>query len=155
MAIHIHTASQFLPISIDEAWDFMSSPRNLAKITPESMDFVIKEPNLTEKVYAGLIINYTVKPLWGIPVPWTTEITHLEEHRYFVDEQRFGPYSFWHHKHFLKPVEGGVQMDDIIHYKVPGGIFGDILNKLMIEKKVKEIFDYRFKKLEQLFPAKR
>lgn len=154
MSIHIHTASQFLPISIEEAWDFMSSPENLAKITPESMDFVIKEPNLPAKVYAGLIISYTVKPLWGIPVAWTTEITHVKEHEYFVDEQRFGPYSLWHHKHFLKAVEGGVQMDDIIHYKVPGGFFGDIINTLLVGKKVSEIFDYRYKKLEQLFPAK-
>jgi len=159
MSLHILNTSQRLPISITEAWDFLSSPGNLKKITLESMGFEITTGSgdtttnnpVFSKMYPGMIIAYIVKPVPGIPVKWVTEITHVQEPYYFVDEQRFGPYKFWHHKHFLKEIQGGVEMTDIVHYKIPLGPFGDLLNTLFIKKKLAHIFEYRYNKLEKLF----
>lgn len=142
---------QKIPISLDEAWDFFSSPANLEKITPTGMGFHIISKHHGEKMYAGQIIEYTVKPLLGIPVYWMTEITHVEDRKYFVDEQRFGPYHLWHHQHHFKSVEGGVEMTDIIHYKLPLWFLGDIANGLLVKNRLKGIFDYRFRKVEELF----
>jgi ligand-binding SRPBCC domain-containing protein len=139
-----------LPISLEKAWDFFSDPNNLAKITPKEMSFTVtsKQP---EKVYAGLIITYIIKPLLGIPVTWVTEISQVKENEFFIDEQRFGPYKFWHHQHFFKAVNGGVEMTDIVHYSVPFGIIGTIMNKLLIKKKVENIFKYRKEILTGIF----
>lgn len=142
---------QFIPRSLEEVWEFISSPKNLKEITPAYMGFDIVSESPVDKMYTGIIIAYKVSPMFGIKMNWVTEITHVEELHYFIDEQRFGPYTFWHHKHFLKEVEGGVEMIDILHYKVPFGFIGNIANRLIIKKKLKEIFDYRFKKLEELF----
>lgn len=136
---------QFIPISLAEAWDFFSSPANLAKITPAHMGFHIISRHHGEKMYAGQIIEYTVKPLLGIPLYWMTEITHVQEGSYFVDEQRFGPYVMWHHQHHFKEVTGGVMMTDIVHYKIPLGFLGDIAHWLFVKKQLKGIFDFRFK----------
>jgi ligand-binding SRPBCC domain-containing protein len=95
-------------------------------------------------MYPGQIIEYTVKPVLGIPLYWMTEITHVEDHKYFVDEQRFGPYSMWHHQHHFKEIEGGVEMTDIVHYKLPLGILGDIAHALFVKAQLTHIFDYRF-----------
>jgi ligand-binding SRPBCC domain-containing protein len=141
---------QFLPISIEKAWDFFSSPTNLSKITPAELKFKILSNDLT-KVYAGQVIEYKVHPVLGIPLYWMTEITQVEHHKYFVDDQRYGPYSMWHHQHHFKAVEGGVEMTDIVHYKLPFGIFGDIANTLFVKAKLKEIFDYRIKKVAEIF----
>jgi ligand-binding SRPBCC domain-containing protein len=141
---------QFLPITIEKAWDFFSSPTNLSKITPAELKFKILSTDLT-KVYAGQIIEYKVHPVLGIPLYWMTEITHVEHHKYFVDDQRYGPYSMWHHQHHFKVVEGGVEMTDIVHYKLPFWIFGDIANVLFVKAKLKEIFDYRIKKVAEIF----
>lgn len=151
MSLHYLTSSQQLPISLEQAWDFISSPKNLKTITPDYMGFEIKGFPPAEKMYPGMIISYTVKPIMKIPLNWVTEITHVKDLEYFVDEQRFGPYSFWHHKHFIKPIEGGVQMDDLVHYKLPFGPLGDLANTILVKKQLKEIFDYRFNKLEELF----
>jgi ligand-binding SRPBCC domain-containing protein len=143
---------QSLAIDIKAAWTFFSSPKNLKDITPDHMGFVIKgNPNDIKEMYAGQIINYTVKPLLGIPLSWTTEISHVKDLEYFVDNQRFGPYAMWHHKHFFKAVEGGVEMIDIVHYKLPLGFLGDIANALFVKRQLKTIFDYRYNKLNQLF----
>jgi ligand-binding SRPBCC domain-containing protein len=132
-------------------WDFMSSPQNLAKITPPYMGFHILTKLGDEKMHAGQIIEYYVTPLAGIKMHWVTEITHVKDKEYFVDEQRFGPYAFWHHKHLLKEVPGGVEMIDTLHYKVPFGILGKLVNALFIKNKVNEIFNFRYNKLEELF----
>ncbi len=148
--LHTIQTKQFLKSDINTLWAFMSSPSNLAKITPSYMGFNILS-NEVEKMYAGQIIEYYVSPVLGIKMHWVTEITHVEELHYFVDEQRFGPYKMWHHKHFLKPVNGGVEMIDIVHYKVPFGFIGKIANTFFIKNKIKQIFDYRFNVLEKLF----
>lgn len=142
---------QRIPAPVDKVWTFMSSPANLKIITPPSMGFEVTTDTPSDVMYAGLIIAYKVSPLLGIKMNWVTEITHVKEGEYFVDEQRFGPYALWHHKHFIKPIERGVEMTDIVHYKIPYGILGDVANTLMVRHKLKEIFDYRFKKVEEIF----
>lgn len=151
MSLHSLTTVQKLPISIEEAWSFFSSPKNLKVITPDYMGFEITSDLGDGKMYPGQIISYIVTPVLNIPLEWVTEISHVSEPHYFVDEQRFGPYSFWHHKHFFKAIEGGVEMTDTVHYKVPFGPIGDLANVLFVKNKLKEIFDYRYQKLENLF----
>ncbi len=142
---------QVLPISMEDAWDFFSSPANLPRITPEKLRFKIISYHHGEKMYPGQIIEYKVSPVLGIPVYWMTEITHVEQHKYFIDEQRFGPYSLWHHQHHFRQVASGVEMTDIVHYKLPFWFLGDIANTLFIENQLKEIFDFRFKAVEKRY----
>ena len=150
--IHTLKTTQLLKSDINKLWDFMSSPENLALITPPYMGFkILSDKEDIKKIYAGQIIDYYVTPIMGIKMSWVTEITHVVHLHYFVDEQRFGPYSFWHHLHFLKEVPEGIEMTDILHYKVPFGFIGRIVNALFIRKKINEIFSYRYNKLEELF----
>jgi len=135
---------QVLPISLKEAWEFFSSPKNLQKITPPHMGFQIISKHHGDKMYAGQIIEYNVKPLFGIPLYWMTEITHVVDQKYFVDEQRFGPYSLWHHQHHFKEVAEGVEMSDIVHYKLPFWFLGDIAQGLFVKKQLEGIFKYRY-----------
>ena len=150
MKLYTLKAKQFLPISKEKAWDFLSDPKNLKTITPEYMGFHILS-GADKKMYPGQIIQYIVTPVFGIKTKWVTEITHVKEGDYFVDEQRFGPYSLWHHKHFLKAVDGGVEMEDIIDYKLPFGIIGQLFHPLLVKPKLNEIFNYRKEKLIALF----
>lgn len=145
----LHT-KQNLPISVDKAWEFLSSPKNLKTITPDYMGFHILS-GADRPMFPGQIIQYIVTPVLGIKTKWVTEITHVKDKEYFVDEQRFGPYSLWHHKHFIKPIEGGVEMEDIVDYKVPMGILGQLVHPILVKPKLEEIFNYRTKKLEELF----
>lgn len=151
MAFYQFKKTQKIPASIEQVWDFISSPGNLKKITPEYMGFDITSGDLPEKMHPGMIISYKVSPVAGIKSTWVTEITHVRENEYFVDEQRIGPYSMWHHEHIIEPVENGVLMTDIVSYKPPLGFFGAIANKLIIQKKLKEIFDYRTKAVIEIF----
>ena len=141
---------QNLPISINEAWNFLSDPVNLKTITPDYMGFEILS-GAEKKMFPGQIIQYIVTPILGIPTKWVTEITHVKKGEYFVDEQRFGPYSLWHHKHFLKPIKNGVEMEDIIDYKIPFGLFGQMIHPILVKPKLNEIFKYREIKLVELF----
>lgn len=143
--------TQKIPATTDQVWDFISSPANLKKITPEYMGFNITSKMLSEKMYPGMIISYKVSPVLGIKMTWVTEITHVKEMEYFVDEQRIGPYSMWHHEHKIEPIEGGVLMTDIVSYKPPFGILGSIANSILIKKQLKEIFDYRTIAMEKMF----
>lgn len=144
--------TQNLPITLAEAWDFFSSPHNLAKITPPEMDFVVTSNyNGEAKMYPGMVITYKVSPIMGIKLNWMTEITHVEEGKYFVDEQRFGPYALWHHQHHFKEIPGGVEMTDLLHYAIPFGIFGRLANSLFVANKVKEVFEFRTKKVVEIF----
>ena len=141
---------QNLPISQKEAWDFLSDPKNLKRITPEYMGFEILSGS-SDKMYAGQIIQYIVTPVMSIPTKWVTEITHVDEGKYFVDEQRFGPYALWHHKHFIKPIHKGVEMIDIIDYKIPFGILGQLVHPIIVAPKLKEIFEFRKHALNEMF----
>ena len=142
---------QNMPISLDEAWEFFSRPDNLKDITPSNLGFNIISKHHGERMYAGQIIEYIVKPILGIPLYWMTEITQVANHQYFIDEQRFGPYSLWHHQHHFKEIEGGVEMTDIVHYKIPFWFLGEIAHALFVKKQVKNIFEYRFIATESKF----
>lgn len=129
--------------TLDEIWDFISSPKNLKEITPDYMGFDITSKNLPEKMYPGMIISYKVKPLLGIKTTWVTEITQVKDKEFFIDEQRVGPYALWHHQHFIEEIDQGVLMKDIISYRPPMGPLGAIANNIFIKKKLNEIFEYR------------
>lgn len=150
MKIYTLHRKQNLPITKEKAWEFLSSPSNLKTITPDYMSFDIISGGY-RPMYPGQIIQYIVTPIMGIKTKWVTEITHVQEGHYFVDEQRFGPYSLWHHKHFIKKIEGGVEMEDVIDYKVPFGILGQIVHPFLVKPKLEEIFNYRNKKLIEIF----
>lgn len=135
-----------LPIPLEEAWKFLSDPSNLKVITPDYMGFHIIS-GTDRAMYAGQIITYKVSPLLGIKMNWVTEITHVEDRKYFVDEQRIGPYSMWHHKHFLKEIKNGTEITDVVHYRLPIAIIANRFHAILVKPKLKEIFEYRTKAL--------
>lgn len=151
MKIYTLKRNQVLPISLKEAWDFFSTPTNLSKITPEHMGFNIKYQSGGQKMYPGQLIRYVVNALPGIPMNWVTEITHVSEPNYFVDEQRFGPYALWHHQHHFTEVDKGVEMIDEVNYAIPFGFIGRIANSLFVEREVNRIFEHRYHVLETYF----
>ena len=151
MAFYQFYKKQKVNATIDEIWNFISSPENLKEITPDHMGFDITSKNLPKKMYAGMIISYKVSPLFGIKTNWVTEITQVRDKEYFVDEQRVGPYSIWHHQHHIEAIENGVLMTDIVSYKPPLGFLGAIANSLIIKNKLKEIFDYRTLAIENRY----
>ena len=151
--IYTLTSEQILPISLEKAWDFFTIPTNLDKITPKEMDFKITN-NPPSKTYKGQIITYKIGILPLIKSKWITEITHLEDHQFFVDEQRFGPYAMWHHEHHFEEIEAGkVKMTDIVNFKMPFGIFGDLFGGALVKNKVRFIFESRFTILEKYFTS--
>ena len=141
---------QILPTDRPTAWRFFSNPANLRRITPPWLDFRITSP-LPETIYAGLIITYRIRPLAGLAVPWVSEISHVDAPRFFVDEQRHGPYRFWHHQHHLRPAAGGVEVIDEIHYRLPYGVLGIGLHALMIRNRLDAIFHFRYHELKRIF----
>jgi len=143
MASYQFINTQHIPASKEAIWDFISSPMNLKEITPEYMGFIVTSKNGSEKMYPGMIITYKVSPLLGVKMNWMTEITHVTDFEYFVDEQRIGPYSLWHHQHKIETIDGGVLMTDIVTYQPPFGFLGAIANVLFIKKQLRKIFDYR------------
>jgi ligand-binding SRPBCC domain-containing protein len=145
----LHKKQKF-PISIDKAWDFLSKPENLKIITPDYMSFDILS-GADRSMYPGQIIQYIVTPILGIKTKWVSEITQVKRQNYFVDEQLYGPYALWHHKHFIKAIHGGVEMEDIIDYKLPLGWLGQLVHPFLVKPKLEEIFEYRQKKLTELF----
>ncbi len=154
MKVYKKETIQHINASIEECWTFFSSPKNLQKITPETMGFQITDYD-GKSMYAGQIIQYKVSPLAGLKLSWTTEITFVKDKEYFIDEQRFGPYALWHHKHFFEPTENGVKMTDVVHYALPLGFLGRIMNTLVVKNKLKEIFDYRVVKVNEIFNSKK
>lgn len=150
--MHRLTSKQWLPIPLNEAWDFFSVPENLNKITPDEMSFEIIS-GAGERTYAGQLIRYKIRPMFNIPLNWVTEITQCEDQKYFIDEQRFGPYRFWHHQHHFEAHEGGTMMRDVLHYGLPGGTIGDLFGGPIVHPKVKGIFSFREEQLEKLFPG--
>uniref|UniRef100_A0A7V2ZMN8 Cell division inhibitor n=1 Tax=Ignavibacterium album TaxID=591197 RepID=A0A7V2ZMN8_9BACT len=151
MKIYQLKSSQILPVSLSEAWKFFSDPKNLSKITPNWLNFEITS-SLPNRMYAGMIVSYKVRPILNIPQTWITEITHVDEPFYFVDEQRFGPYKMWHHEHIFTEIpDVGVEMQDIVTYMIPFGLLGRIANSLFVRKRVLEIFQYRKEVLNEMF----
>lgn len=151
MAFYQFSTEQTIRAPRDTVWDFISSPANLKIITPDYMGFKITSGKLPEKMHAGMIISYKVSPVLGIRMNWLTEITQVVDKVYFVDEQRIGPYAFWHHQHRLEEASEGTMMRDVITYAPPFGFLGKIANGLMISRKLKEIFNYREKAITEYF----
>ena len=142
---------QFIQTDLETIWDFASSPKNLKEITPDYMLFDITSKNLPEKMYPGMIISYKVSPLFNIKMNWVTEITHIKDYHFFVDEQRLGPYKMWHHQHHFEKKDNGILMTDIVTYIPPFGFLGNIANSLFIKKQLNNIFDYRYKIMDKKF----
>ncbi len=142
---------QILKSDLETIWNFVSSPKNLPRITPTYMNFNITSKDLKDDMYPGMLISYTVTPVLGIPMSWLTEITHVSDRKYFVDEQRYGPYAMWHHQHFIEPYKDGILMTDIVTYKMPLGILGRIAHWLFVKRQLNSIFNYRFQKMEEIF----
>jgi ligand-binding SRPBCC domain-containing protein len=151
MSVHLLERTQMLPVSLEDAWAFFSAPGNLARITPPDMGFEVLSESGNGSLYAGQIITYYVRPLFGWRLFWMTEITHVREKEYFVDEQRMGPYAFWHHSHFFRPVPGGVEMRDQVYYRLPFGLLGRLVHALLVRKKLAAIFDFRYRYLQKHF----
>ncbi len=148
------TRRQVLPTDPETAWQFFSNPANLSRITPPWLDFRITS-TVPDIIYPGLIITYRIRPLAGIAVPWVSEITQVDPPRFFVDEQKRGPYRFWHHQHFLHPVGDGVEKKDLVHYAPAGGLLGIGMHALLIRRKLDEIFRFRYDALARIFNAQR
>lgn len=151
MAVHKIVRKQLINKPVKDVWEFFSNPQNLLELTPSYMNFRVTSETDTDHIYAGQIITYKVSPLMGIPLFWMTEITQVRELQFFIDEQRKGPYRFWHHQHHFEDKEGKTLMTDIVHYQLPMFAAGDILHRLFIKRQLHNIFDYRYQKTEQLF----
>jgi len=143
---------QLLPLDLTAAWQFFADPANLARITPADLGFEVTSP-LPERMYAGMIVAYRVRPFGSLRFPWVTEITHVREPEFFVDEQRSGPYRFWHHQHHFRQAGEGVEMTDLVHYQLPFGCLGDLLAGRSVERRLAAIFAYRRRVLVELFGA--
>ena len=151
MSVQYLKTVQRIPVSLDEAWDFFSNPKNLSVLTPDKLNLKFTNELFGDEMYPGQVMTYMVKPVFGIPMFWMTEITNVKAKQFFVDEQRIGPYSLWHHQHHFKPIDGGIEMTDLVHYRIPGGFLGNIAGKLFINRQLDIIFKYRFKKVEEIF----
>lgn len=151
MAVHSLKTVQQIPVSLSEAWDFFSNPANLQTITPAKLGFRIISHHHGERMYPGQIIEYRVSPLLGIPLYWMTEISQVADQQFFVDEQRFGPYALWHHQHHFRETGNGVEMTDIVHYKLPLWWLGDLAHGLFVRSQLQEIFNFRYQKVEEIF----
>lgn len=151
MAVHKLERTQYINAPIEQVWRFFSDPRNLAVITPSYMKFLITSKELPGEILPGQIITYKVSPLLGIPLSWTTEITEVERHKYFVDEQKAGPYKLWRHKHYFKEEGNRVLMTDVVEYEMPFMVLGAIAHLLFVKRQLAGIFDFRYKKVEELF----
>lgn len=151
MSLYQLHQKQFLPISLEEAWDFFSRPQNLEQITPPWLKFQILR-EVPPKMYAGMIVEYKIRDATGLPMSWVTEITQVNEPYLFIDEQRFGPYKFWHHQHFFREVEGGIEAEDIVHYKMPFGPIGTLVHAVYVKRQLQQIFEFRKAFLEEKYP---
>lgn len=151
MTAHTIKAVQKIPASKEQVWNFFSSAANLRSITPASMNFRVTSQYHGGTLYAGQIFEYKVSPVLDIPLYWMTEVTHVKEMDFFADDQRYGPYKMWQHQHHFKTIPGGTEMTDIIHYKNPLWILGNLANALFVKRKLREIFEYRFVKVQELF----
>jgi ligand-binding SRPBCC domain-containing protein len=151
--VHALKSVQKIPASVETCWKFFSDPHNLLAMTPPFLNLKMTNELFGATAYPGQVMTYTVKPLLGIPLAWMTEITHVEPMKMFVDEQRKGPYKLWHHQHHFKPIEGGVEMTDLVHYRLPFFFLGDMVHGPVVKSKLNEIFAYRFQKINELFGA--
>ena len=142
--------TQILPVSLDAAWDFLCRPEHLRDLTPPAVRLTVTS-DLPDRMYPGLIITYRLGLYSMFYFNWVTEITQAEPLSYFIDEQRSGPYRFWHHEHRLRSVEGGVEMKDLVHYALPFGVLGRMVHAAIVKNQLNAIFDYRREALADRF----
>ncbi|MCA9508376.1 MAG: SRPBCC family protein [Myxococcales bacterium] len=147
--MHIIEYRQNISVSLHDCWEFFSAPQNLKILTPPHLGF--SDKNDAQPMYPGQIIIHQIKPLLGIPIEWVTQITHVKIFDYFIDEQRFGPYKFWHHEHRFQESSDGTRIIDRIHYQLPFGPLGNLMNWLKVRRDLEKIFDYRQQKIVQIF----
>ena len=148
MPTHELKREQVIPASIAQAWDFFSNPANLQRITPPSLQIRIRS-EVPERMHEGLLIRYQVKPLFGIPLTWVTEITRVEEPFCFVDEQRAGPYRAWRHVHRFEELSvRHVRMVDEVTCALPFGLLSEPVHRFVARPRLEEIFDYRARQVE-------
>lgn len=151
MKTRVLERKEILPVDIETAWEFFSNPGNLPAITPPELDLRVTS-GAEERIYPGMIITYEVTPVLFFRSGWVTEITHVDAPRYFVDEQRAGPYRLWHHKHFFAETgRGETEARDVVHYSLPFGPLGAAAHRLFVRRKLNSIFDYRSSRLAELF----
>ncbi|MGJ8656162.1 MAG: SRPBCC family protein [Akkermansiaceae bacterium] len=152
--IHVLNSEQELPITLDEAWEFFSTPANLEKLTPKNLRFKIITCSHDHMVQ-GQIISYKIRLMPFVWMNWVTEITQAEDKSHFIDDQRSGPYKIWHHRHTFTETENGVLMQDQVHYLLPFGPIGKIVHTLFVKAQLKRIFHFRTQILEEKFNTKR
>ena len=153
MPVHMIERVQRIPVPLEKVWDFFSNPSNLLVLTPADMDLQIISSETGSPIYSGQIIEYKLRPVWGLRVYWKTEIREVKEKEFFIDEQRSGPYKLWRHHHYFKEIPGGVGMTDVVHYQNPLGILGRAANSFFVRNRLKSIFDHRNRKVIELFGA--
>jgi ligand-binding SRPBCC domain-containing protein len=151
MAIHTLKTVQKIPASLKDTWDFFSKPANLDAITPRNMNFRVLTDQVADKIFPGQIIEYKVSPVFRIPIYWMTEIIAVDKEKYFVDEQRKGPYTLWRHEHYFKETDSGIEMTDLVQYKIPLGFIGEMVNAVFVKKQLSKIFEYRYQKVTEIF----
>lgn len=144
------SAETWINASLEECWDFFSNPNNLLKLTPADMKMQVKT-EIPAKMYAGMIISYKVAPLFGIPLSWTSRINQVKEGHYFTDDMIEGPFAIWHHQHFFEEQDGGTLVKDIVDYKAPLGIIGQLFEPILVKPRVKAIFAHREKVIREIF----
>ena len=152
MKLHKLKFNTTINANISDVWAFFINPNNLEVLTPNNMQFKIT-CDADNTMYAGKIISYVITPLANIPMTWVTEITQCKELDYFIDEQRFGPYKFWHHVHQFIEDDGKTKMTDELTYSFYGGAIGDLIQNKIITKKIEGIFNYRSIKINEYFHA--
>jgi ligand-binding SRPBCC domain-containing protein len=153
MAIHTLRSKQVITATLAQAWDFFTCPHNLAKITPSSLGFEITSQDLPDSIYEGMMIEYRVRPMLGIPITWLTEITHVRDGQYFVDEQRIGPYRIWHHEHWFRDLgDNQIELSDLVTYTLPFHPFGELVHPVLVAPQLRRIFAHREQAVKALFP---
>jgi ligand-binding SRPBCC domain-containing protein len=150
VAIHVINSEQELPITMDEAWEFFSTPKNLEKLTPKNLQFKILTCS-HDTMVEGQIISYKIRLMPLVWMNWVTEITNIKDKEYFIDDQRSGPYKIWHHRHTFTETKNGVLMQDQVHYLLPFGFIGKIVHALFVKAQLKRIFEFRTEMLAEHF----
>lgn len=154
METYFFNAEQFLPITINKAWEFFSDAENLAVITPPALGFKVLSPVKDQEIYEGMLIDYKVSPLFNVPLHWRTQISKVDKPYSFTDRQLKGPYKLWEHTHHFFEKENGILMKDRVKYQLPYGIIGEVAHSVLVRDKIEDIFAYRKQVLNQIFNGK-
>jgi len=151
MALYRFEHTQIIPLTLEDSWRFFTNPRNLSELTPAAMNFRHRFEPDAERVYPGMILAYSLTPMAGIPVNWVTEITHVEPLVRFIDEQKSGPFSMWHHIHEFSEVPEGTKIHDTLYYSLPFSFLGQFAHSLFVKNQIENIFRYRSKRMKEIF----